>query len=286
MRRKTAVASLIYARLFPDPEPEEPTSFQSHLARNLIPEVRVEVATFYGSLDSIEARYPGLNYCHPPHRLRLGRFPHHARLFQVIEELGLTPTEVHELARWEGTLWARQRFERDEGIKVRDTTGDGIIPWVDARLVKKAHDKGIRVKVETAVQVSQQSELDGPHDCQQYTPVEDFIDYDDSMAEGEAEGEDEVSAAEVDMPVPVPAVAAATTPENRATAQDLDRRVLAALAARQQGVIMDINPELEAYLKELVESGRFASRPADGPVSQAGPEVVVGGGPALRQPTA
>ncbi|KAG9626601.1 hypothetical protein KCU78_g24452, partial [Aureobasidium melanogenum] len=63
MRRQTSVASLLYAHLFPNPGPSDPPNFQTHLARDLIPEIRIETATFYGSLDSIEARYPGLNYC-------------------------------------------------------------------------------------------------------------------------------------------------------------------------------------------------------------------------------
>jgi hypothetical protein len=42
----------------------------------------------------------------------------------------LTPYEIGELCKWEGTLWARQRYERDEGVKVLDTTGNEIKPWV------------------------------------------------------------------------------------------------------------------------------------------------------------
>lgn len=100
------------------------------MAKHLIPEIRIETARFYGSLDSIEARYPGLNYTFQPHIDRLSRFANHARLFKAFKQLGLTGSEILDLVRWEGTLWARERFERDEDLKVVDTTGDGIKPWV------------------------------------------------------------------------------------------------------------------------------------------------------------
>ena len=277
MRRQTPVASLLYSRLFPTPGPADPPNFQTHLARDLIPEIRIETATFYGSLDSIEARYPGLNYCHAPHRMRLGRFPHHARLFAIIDQLGITEQEIKDLARWEGTLWARQRFERDEGIRVRDTTGDGIVHWVDARLRKKEFENGIRVKVETAVEFTQDTLVDG---CVNSSRVQDFIQHGDDTIHHPEDMDDEEQP-EGDAAVFTQAVSQSTL----RLSQDLNRRILAAIAARQQGMDVDINPELEAYLKELVESGHLlaASRPADGHLSQA-PTTTTGA--AFDQPTA
>lgn len=290
MRRQTPVASLLYTRLFPTPGPADPPNFQTHLARDLIPEIRIETATFYGSLDSIEARYPGLNYCHAPHRMRLGRFPHHARLFKTIDNLGITDQEVMDLARWEGTLWARQRFERDENIRVRDTTGDGIIPWVDPRLTKKEYEKGIRIKVETAVEVSQDAHVhvdtSQDHDCLMGTshvdhfidqPVDDHVMEDDGDIDTDGEGLGHLNEA--------------VSETAQLLGHDLNRRILAAIAARQQGLNMDINPELEAYLKELVESGHLlaASRPADGPLSPPGTTTettLPDNSSTLRQPSA
>jgi len=104
--------------LFPNPSSTDPPSFSAHLARNLVPEVRIEVQTFYGDLNSAEARYPGLNYCHPPHRMRLGRFPHHRRLFKAFDQLGLTYSEVQDFCCWEGTKWARERYEKDESVTI------------------------------------------------------------------------------------------------------------------------------------------------------------------------
>ena len=74
MHRKQHIQTLVYNNLFPNPRPEDPATFSAHLSKNLVGEVRIETATFYGSLDTVEARYPGLNYSHPPHRKRLGRF--------------------------------------------------------------------------------------------------------------------------------------------------------------------------------------------------------------------
>lgn len=133
MRRQIPVHQQLYNHLFPHPSPIDPPSFTAHLAKNLVPEVRIEVATFYGDLNSVEARYPGLDYCYPPHRLRLGRFKHHRRLFKAFEVLGLTEQEIQDLCCWEGSKWARQKYEEDQGVKVMDTTGDEIGPWIDPR---------------------------------------------------------------------------------------------------------------------------------------------------------
>ncbi|KZF22041.1 hypothetical protein L228DRAFT_247652 [Xylona heveae TC161] len=130
MRRNIPLPQLVYNHLFPNPRPADPSSFSAHVSRNIVPEVRLETTTFYGALDSTEARYPGLNYSYGPHRMRLRRFPWHRRLFRAFDELGLTESEIASLCRWEGTKWARERYEKEEGVIVRDTTGDEIKPWV------------------------------------------------------------------------------------------------------------------------------------------------------------
>jgi hypothetical protein len=50
MRRQTPIAHLLHDYLFPPHirTTNDPPSFAAHLARNLVPEVRIEVATFYG----------------------------------------------------------------------------------------------------------------------------------------------------------------------------------------------------------------------------------------------
>ncbi|KAI9824174.1 MAG: hypothetical protein M1826_007432 [Phylliscum demangeonii] len=119
---------IVYRHLFPTPRETDPPSFAAHLKRNLVPEVRAETSTFYGNFDTLESKYPGLDYTHPSHRLRLGRFTHHRRLFRAFDDLGLTKHEILTLCRWEGTLWARESYERMEHITIRDTTGSDILP--------------------------------------------------------------------------------------------------------------------------------------------------------------
>ena len=201
MHRKQPIAVLLYNCLYPHPRSNDPVSFSAHLAKNLVPEVRVETATFYGSLDTIEARYPGLNYSHPPHRRRLGRFPHHAALFKAFDALGLTEGEIAGFCRWEGTKWARERYERDEGIKVQDTTGLDIPEWVDIRRTKKARvevaakashgsaNDGIHIKRETTVEIEQigRTEVD--------TEMQDDEDSDENNEDGEIEDGTEYSMA-------------------------------------------------------------------------------------------
>lgn len=162
MHRKNPISVLVYNTLFPTPSPTDPPSFSAHLSKNLVGEVRIETANFYGSLDTIEARYPGLNYAFQPHRKRLGRFPHHKRLFEAFDRLGLTEAEIQGFCRWEGTLWARERYERDEGVRVVDTTGVEIGAWVDNRRQYSRHASsavGINVKTDIEVEIE---ELENP----------------------------------------------------------------------------------------------------------------------------
>ncbi|KKZ67835.1 hypothetical protein EMCG_06495 [[Emmonsia] crescens] len=123
---KPSLSQLVYNAIFPKPRTNEPSTFASLITRHLVPEVRIETSTFYGTLDCIEAQYPGLDYSFPPHRMRLGRFTWHRKLFKAFDELGLTEAEIASLCRWEGTKSARDRYERDEAVQVRDTTADDI----------------------------------------------------------------------------------------------------------------------------------------------------------------
>ena len=123
---KPAIIPVVFARLFPNVKNTDPTTFQAFISRNLVPEVRIETARFYGSVDCLEAQYPGLDYSDPAHRLRLGHFQWHRRLFRVFDELRLSDYEIQTICRWEGTKWARDRYEREAKVKIRDTTWDDI----------------------------------------------------------------------------------------------------------------------------------------------------------------
>lgn len=126
----TPVDQLVYEYMFPKPRSTDPQHFHSLLHRHLILEVRQEVHSFYGHLDTQEAKYPGLDYCHRIHRIRLSRWPWHRRLFRAFDGLRLTNSEISNLTKWEGTKWAKERFERDAGVVIRDTAGDEVGQWV------------------------------------------------------------------------------------------------------------------------------------------------------------
>ncbi|KAI0178797.1 hypothetical protein GGR52DRAFT_273211 [Hypoxylon sp. FL1284] len=132
------VDQLVYEQMFPKPRNNDPQNFHTLLHRHLIPEVRQEVNHFYGHLDTQEAKYPGLDYTHRVHRIRLSRFQWHRRLFRAFDSLRLTDSEIGTLTKWEGTKWAKDRFERDSGIVIRDTAFDEIGKWVEPENRPKA----------------------------------------------------------------------------------------------------------------------------------------------------
>lgn len=258
MRREQSIASTVYHHLFPTPTPTDPPDFATHLAKHLVAEVRIETQRFYGGLETVEARYPGLNYSHSPHRKRLGRFPHHARLFRAFDDLGLTENEIGMLCRWEGTLWARQRYERDEGIKVVDTTCQEIGPWVDRRIRKRSRrssPRGIKVKTDIEVEIEDVGTGSGSR-SRNSTPVprayvqshSRTVEMRDASTPRSQETED-------------------TDSEVESVGIELNQRLLAAAAAREHhglphDIIMD--PAWEQYLKEQAERGEgtFVGDPA------------------------
>ncbi|AEO70114.1 0819c977-ee78-49e2-9c35-ef58689b288f [Thermothielavioides terrestris] len=138
------VEQLVYEYMFPKPRQSDPQNFQALLQRYLILEVRQETHSFYGHLDTPEAKYPGLDYTHPIHRIRLSRFPWHRRLFRAFDGLRLTHAEISNLTKWEGTKWAKERFEREQGIKIRDTTADGLPNYADPNDPYSAQALGAR----------------------------------------------------------------------------------------------------------------------------------------------
>ncbi|KAJ5278818.1 hypothetical protein N7478_004190 [Penicillium angulare] len=121
--RKPSLPQLVHNTIFPHPSANDPDSFAAFVVKKLVPEVRLETSRFYGHLDCIEAQYPGLDYSYGPHRMRLGRFQWHRRLFKTFDELGLTNDEMMDMCCWEGTKSARARYELMEGTTVRDTIG-------------------------------------------------------------------------------------------------------------------------------------------------------------------
>lgn len=142
------IDQLVYEYMFAKPRASDPQNFHALLHRHLILEVRQEVHSFYGHLDTQEAKYPGLDYCHPIHRIRLSRWPWHRRLFRAFDGLRLTNSEISNLTKWEGTKWAKERFERDSGIIIRDTADEGMSEWVPPENRPTAAASSNRTEVE------------------------------------------------------------------------------------------------------------------------------------------
>ncbi|KAK7181849.1 hypothetical protein DPSP01_002437 [Paraphaeosphaeria sporulosa] len=235
MHRKNPISVLVYNALFPNPSPNDPPSFSAHLSKNLVGEVRIETATFYGSLDTIEARYPGLNYAHAPHRKRLGRFPHHKKLFDAFDRLNLTDSEIQGFCRWEGTLWARERYERDEGVKVRDTTGMEIGEWVDRRRTTSSRRRnGINVKTDIEVEIEE---------VPSSTEITDSVRPVDTEMQDSSEDEDDGDNEQV---------------LDESVGFALNQRLLQAAALREQGQDAPMDPEWEQYLKDAQERGEHS----------------------------
>ena len=249
MRRQTPIAHLLYAYLFPHPGTNDPPSFSAHLARNLVPEVRIEVATFYGDLNSAEARYPGLNYCHPPHRMRLGRFKHHKRLFEAFDTLGLTYNEIQEFCCWEGTKWARERYERDEGVKVEDTTGSEIGPYVDRRELRAA-EEGRRQSITRKTDISVIVEEAANASSRQQQVEENDADMSDADTEDDDIGDENEHESQHETSQEAAALEEHVSDLTRRREHAINRRII---AAWEQG--LSLPPEVEQYLKEQSERG-------------------------------
>lgn len=105
-----------------------PGQFDTFIRNRIVPEIREETQRFYGphQSNSLEYRYPGLDYTDKGHRLRLSQFPNHRILFRAFEKLGLAKYEIDGLCTWEGTKAAREGYQRLHNVVIRDTTFDGI----------------------------------------------------------------------------------------------------------------------------------------------------------------
>ncbi|MCJ1394176.1 hypothetical protein MMC18_007054 [Xylographa bjoerkii] len=224
---KPQIDRMIYAILFPKPvQGQDPPTFQAHIAKNLVPEVRLETLCFYGPIDCLESQYPGLNYSDSGHRLRLSRFTHHRRLFRALNQLRLTEPEIHHLCRWEGTKWARERYEKDEGVLIRDTTFDGLNAPTE--------------RVAPIFSVPSSLDADETDDDLlirggEFDEADDVDDGDEDEDQEEVEDESEDGVDSVGL--------------------ELNQRLLAASEASARGEDVELNPAWEQWLKEAAERG-------------------------------
>lgn len=228
--RRPRIDQLVYSVLFPKPvQGRDPPTFQAHVTKNLVPEVQEETKCFYGDIPSLESEYPGLDYAYRGHRLRLGRFTSHSRLFGAFDALRLTETEIHNLCHWEGTKWAKERYEKTEGVTIRDTTWDGVAPYTP-RQPRALSKNGDEMGEETATEYGAYSaeEDEGMED-------EDEQEEDDDEEEDEEDSEDEVLSQSVGV--------------------ELNRRLLVAAEARIRGEDVALDADWEQWLKEAAERG-------------------------------
>lgn len=207
--------------------------------RNLVPEVRSETVCFYGPIDCLEAQYPGLDYANPAHRVRLGRFPCHRKLFRVFDELRLSDHEIQTLCRWEGTRWARERYEKDEGVIIRDTTWDDIELAVHTEPAASRTDGrgGHDTDEEEAGQMIEE-------DVESADESEDHLTGDsdpDDVDAAEDESEDELQ---------------------HSIGVELNHRLILATEARARGEEAILDPDWEQWLKEAAERGAVPDIPS------------------------
>lgn len=224
---KPPIGPLVFSHLFPNPKPSDPTSLAAHIVRNLIPEVRSETICFYGPIDCLEAQYPGLDYNNSAHRLRLRQHAWHRKLFQVFDELRLSEHEIQTLCRWEGTRWARERYEKDEGVIIRDTTWDGVEPAV----LQKPTVTTIK-SLATKAEVEWTSEGESLHGDELENEVVEGLDSQNEAVEDESEDE-----------------------LQRSVGTELHQRLLQATEARARGEEVILDAAWEQWLKEASERG-------------------------------
>ena len=217
---------MIYNLIFPNPSrSKHPTDFDDFVHRCLLPEVRRETQAFYGSIDCLESQYPGLDYSTPAARTRLGRFGYHARLFSAFDALRLTEPEINAICTWEGTKHKKEAFERAKGVKIRDTTWDGVEPYVPRQpesMISPA--AGHLESVEEGE--LHEGELDSNNDDEDMVSEEGEEDEDD-------ESEDELV--------------------SRSVGVELNQRLLAATEARARGEDAVLDADWEQWLKEAAE---------------------------------
>ena len=232
--KKPRIEELVMSRLFPQRKDTDPNDWQTHIRRSLVLEVRTETVCFYGLANCLEAQYPGLDYSKAAHRLRLNRFPSHRKLFRAFDDLRLTDYEIQRLCRWEGTRWARETYEVNNRIKIKDTTWNGVHDFRNKRTAVTV------TPILTAETVETESEETSDNDAESEGEDEEMRDSDEGDELSEEESEDELQ---------------------RSVGVDLNQRLLAATAARARGEEATIDADWEQWLKEAAERGNLPDLP-------------------------
>ena len=225
------------ARLFPYKRDIDPQYWQTHIKRNLIPELQTEVNCFYGPTPCIESQYPGLDYTKPNHRLRLNRFQYHRKLFRVIDDLRLTDAEIRRICCWQGTSRVKETFETTKKVTIRDTTWDGI---QESRLKQTTMTMpclrgGECCEAELEPIAKDEMDSKGEDKEEEEAAEEEGMDRSDEMDNlSDEESEDELQ---------------------QSVGVELNQRLLAATEARARGEDAILDADWEQWLKEAAERG-------------------------------
>ncbi|KAI4171349.1 MAG: hypothetical protein LQ343_004305 [Gyalolechia ehrenbergii] len=255
---KPPLAPLIHAWLFPHPKSTDPPNFQAYISKQLVPEVRAETARFYGHVDCVEAQYPGLDYAVAAHRLRLSRFPHHRCLFQVFDQLRLTNHEIQTLCKWEGTRWARERYEKDIGSRVRETTWDDVVlavpepPTVTRAELQRETNPSLSTRFVRSQGTESSNDQDAMGILAQNIPAgplhSDNEDLEDEEVDGESRDEEEAGDAEQEAEESEDEL-------QQSVGVELNQRLVAATDARNRGEEAVLDADWEQWLREAAERG-------------------------------
>ncbi len=140
----------------------------------------------------------------------------------------MTDYEIQTLCKWEGTRWARERYEKDENVKIRDTTWDDVELAVHTR--PTATKTCLGGGTEAVVEPEEMSEVEEVSD-------DEDEEMEDSEEEGATAGED--SDDELQQSVGV----------------ELNQRLIAATEARARGEEVVLDADWEQWLKEAAERG-------------------------------
>ena len=224
--KKPRVEDLVMSRLFPQRKDIDPSDWQTYVRRSLIQEVRTETLCFYGPFDCLEAQYPGLDYAKTAHRLRLSRFPSHRKLFRIFDELRLTESEIHRLCKWEGTRWARETYEANNRVKIKDTTWNGVYDFRNRRTTVTVAPGWSGETAETESGKIPDNDVESEGEDEEMRESDEG----DELSE---ESEDELQ---------------------RSVGVDLNQRLLVATEARARGEEATIDADWEQWLKEAAEN--------------------------------
>ena len=146
----------------------------------------------------------------------------------MFDELRLTPEEIQDLCRWEGTKSAREKYEKDHSCTIRDTT------WDDVEVEPPRPASAVRAQLlgaeDNLLNINTMDE-DGTTSAREDDEVEDS-EADDIIEEDDSEDE-----------------------LQRSIGVDLNRHLLAATAARARGEQVVLDADWEQWLKEAAERG-------------------------------